>query len=160
MIKTTILIMCLAFSSAFAAKEKRKELDVKSKKSLQAVFEQNEKLHQAFFEYDAKTVEAEAEKLKERLDKVEHEEVSKLLKFSKEKLGEIQDEKPRDENNQNYHLVSMALIHVLNKYDVDEKYAAFQCPMVKKKWIQNKEKHKQVMNPYAPEMPHCGGMAE
>ncbi|MEX0799382.1 MAG: hypothetical protein WD025_08050 [Bacteriovoracaceae bacterium] len=158
MIKALLLIGVLTCSSVFGAKEKKKELDEKTKKTLSAVFEQNEKLHDAFFNYDAKKVEEEAEKLEEEIEKIKAPEISKLLKFSKEKLDEIEDDKDRKENNQNYHLVSMALIHVMNTYDVGDKYAAFQCPMVKKKWIQNKEKQKQVMNPYAPEMPHCGAM--
>lgn len=160
MVKTMILIAALTFSSAFAAKEERKELDKETKKSVLAALEQNEKLHGALFEYDAEKVEKEAEKLEKEIEKIKDPEISKLLKFSKEKLDEMDSDKPREEHNKNYHLVSMALIHVINKYDVGEKYAAFQCPMVKKKWIQNKEKHKKVMNPYAPGMPHCGGMDE
>jgi hypothetical protein len=62
----------------------------------------------------------------------------------------------REENNQNYHLVSMALIYIVNTYDVGPKYNAYSCPMVKKKWLQNSKKLAKIHNPYAPHMPHCG----
>ena len=51
----------------------------------------------------------------------------------------------------------MALIYVINTYDISDDYAPFTCPMVKKKWIQNVKNKPQVRNPYAPEMPQCGG---
>ena len=62
-----------------------------------------------------------------------------------------------NKNNQNYHLTSMALIHIVNTYDVGNEYNAYSCPMVKKKWLQNSKKMAKVHNPYAPNMPHCGG---
>jgi hypothetical protein len=40
---------------------------------------------------------------------------------------------------------------------VGEGYNEYTCPMVKKKWVQNSKKRARVHNPYAPEMPHCGG---
>ena len=59
-------------------------------------------------------------------------------------------------NNENYHIVSSALIFVINKYDLGSEYNAYSCPMVKKKWIQNSKKMTKVHNPYAAGMPHCG----
>lgn len=50
----------------------------------------------------------------------------------------------------------MALIHIVNKYDLGSKYNAYSCPMVKKKWLQNSDKMAKVHNPYAAGMPHCG----
>ena len=82
--------------------------------------------------------------------------VDLLLTFSKTKLDQIKASNDREDNNQNYHLVSMALIHVVKEYDVGSKYNAYSCPMVKKKWLQNSKKISKVHNPYAPEMPHCG----
>ena len=80
----------------------------------------------------------------------------KLLKFSQGKLKEIKSDSSKKDNNQRYHLVSMALIHVLNKYDIGNDYAAYTCPMVQKKWIQNSKKIAKVHNPYSDKMPHCG----
>ena len=135
---------------------KRKILNDSAKKSVITVLEANEELHNSFFKYDGKKVESAAKKLKSAIDNVSDSEVSKLLKFSKTKLGEISSSKSRDDNNQNYHLVSMALIHIVNTYDVGTKYNTYSCPMVKKKWLQNSKKMAKVHNPYAPNMPHCG----
>lgn len=138
------------------AKEARQILNESAKKSIISALEANEALHGAFFKYDAKSVEENALKLKKAIESIEDKEVAKLLNFSKEKLSEIKASNDREENNKNYHLVSMALIHIVNKYDVGAKYNAYSCPMVKKKWVQNSSKMAKVHNPYAPEMPHCG----
>ena len=134
----------------------RKSLSEAAKKSVVSALEANEALHSSFFKYDAKAVESNAMKLKKAIDAIEDKEVAKLLNFSKSKLSEIKASNDRETNNKNYHLVSMALIHIINKYDVGSKYNAYSCPMVKKKWVQNSSKMAKVHNPYAPEMPHCG----
>jgi hypothetical protein len=90
------------------------------------------------------------------MNAIENGETKKLLKFSIEKLGELKSDTERETNNQNYHLVSMALIHLVNTYDLGDAYNAYSCPMVKKKWVQNSKKMARVHNPYAPGMPHCG----
>ena len=134
----------------------RKSLSEAAKKSVVLALEANEALHSSFFKYDAKAVESNAMKLKKAIDAIEDKEVAKLLNFSKGKLKEIKASSDREANNKNYHLVSMALIHIVNKYDVGSKYNAYSCPMVKKKWVQNSSKMAKVHNPYAPNMPHCG----
>ena len=134
----------------------RKSLSEAAKKSVISALEANEALHSSFFKYDAKAVESNALKLKKAIDAIEDKEVTKLLNFSKTKLSEIKASNDRETNNKNYHLISMALIHIVNKYDVGSKYNAYSCPMVKKKWIQNSGKMAKVHNPYAPNMPHCG----
>ena len=101
-------------------------------------------------------MEENAKKLQNSIGKVKNEEIKKLLSFSQKKLSEIKSDRDRKENNQTYHLVSMALIHIMNKYDVGDKYNAYSCPMVKKKWIQNSKKTSKVHNPYMAGMPHCG----
>lgn len=134
----------------------RKSLSEAAKKSVVSALEANEALHSSFFKYDSKVVETNAMKLKNAIDAIEDKEVAKLLNFSKGKLSEIKASNDRETNNKNYHLVSMALIHIVNKYDVGSKYNAYSCPMVKKKWVQNSSKMAKVHNPYAPNMPHCG----
>ena len=138
------------------SKGNRKALSEDAKKSVLTALDANDALHGAFFKYDAKSVETNAQKLIKAIDAIKDEVISKLLKFSKTKLSEIKASSDREANNKNYHLVSMALIHIVNKYDVGAKYNAYSCPMVKKKWIQNSEKMAKVHNPYAPNMPHCG----
>ncbi|MBK24587.1 MAG: hypothetical protein CME70_11385 [Halobacteriovorax sp.] len=135
---------------------KRKQLTEGAKKSVINVLQANEELHNSFFKYDGKKVEEAAQKLKSAIDRINDSELTKLLKFSKTKLADIKASSSRDDNNQNYHLVSMALIHIVNTYDVGSKYNAYSCPMVKKKWVQNSKKMAKVHNPYAPNMPHCG----
>lgn len=137
-------------------KSDRKSLTEAAKKSVVSALEANEALHSSFFKYDAKAVEANAKKLKKAIEVIEDKEVAKLLNFSKSKLSEIKASNDRETNNKNYHLVSMALIHIVNKYDVGSKYNAYSCPMVKMKWVQNTSKIAKVHNPYAPNMPHCG----
>lgn len=140
-------------------KEKSKEkVSEQTKKNLRAVLKANENLHNAFFNYEGEKVEKAAKNLKAAMEEVKDPKIAKLLVFSKKKLGEIEASAKREANNQNYHLVSMALIHLVNTYDLGEEYKAYSCPMVQKKWIQNTAKKEKVHNPYAPSMPHCGGM--
>ena len=105
---------------------------------------------------NAKKIEQSALILRDSIGKVSHSEISKLLVYSVKKLEEITASSNRKSNNQAYHLVSMALIHIVSTYDVGDVYNAYSCPMVKKKWIQNSKKLPKVHNPYAPNMPHCG----
>lgn len=139
-----------------ASKTKRIELPMEVKKSVQVALATNEKLHGAFFKYEGAKVEAASKDLEASLSKIKDKDISKLLKFSKTKLSEIKASKSREENNNAYNVVSMALIYIVNKYDVGDTYNAYSCPMVKKKWVQNSEKIEKVHNPYAPNMPHCG----
>ncbi len=134
----------------------RKSLDEKSKGQVMAVLRINEKLHDSFYTYDKESIEVNAKKLKESIDEVSNPEISKLLKFSQGKLSNIKSSNDRETNNKNYHLVSMALIHIINTYNVGKDYNAYSCPMVKKKWLQNSKKVSKIHNPYAPGMPHCG----
>ena len=154
--KSILLITLLSLMTINSFGKERKTLDEKSKKELITVLESNEKLFNSFFKYDAKKVEDFALKLRDSIGKISNPEISKLLSFSGSKLNEIKASTDRKVNNQNYHLVSMALIHIVSSYDVGDVYNAYSCPMVKKKWVQNSKKMDGVNNPYAPNMPHCG----
>lgn len=151
----SFLVFQLLTFQSFAAE--KTQLDVTDKNELDSVLSSYEKLHQSFFQYDAKSAQKIAGEMVATIAKIKNKDVVKLLEFSKKTLSEITESKSRDDNNQNLHLVSMALGHVINKYEVSGKYNVFYCPMIKKKWIQNTEKSSEVNNPYAPEMPHCGG---
>ena len=63
----------------------------------------------------------------------------KLLKFAKSKLDEIKANNEREGNNQNYHIVSSALLYIVNTFDVGPKYNAYSCPMIKRN-VQNTQK--------------------
>ena len=157
---TTLKLFILALwaipSFASQTQTKRKTLSPEVKKSLLFVLEKNETLHRAFFNYNGKRVETQAKNLQKAIAAIQDKEMAKLLEFSQKKLKEIKASKERDLNNQNYHIVSMALIYLVNQYDLGDKYNAYSCPMIKKKWIQNSKQIAQIHNPYAPEMPHCG----
>lgn len=166
MFKSILLILSLSlFSHGFASDsnhkmpsmdKKRTSLNERDQKEVLQVLEANESLHASFFKYNAKEVEKQAEELSQKISKIQNQEIAGLLKFSATKLKEIKASNDREENNKTYHLVSMALIHIVNKYDVGSKYNAYSCPMVKKKWLQNSAKMSKVHNPYAAGMPHCG----
>lgn len=153
--KIYLVIFSLIVSFNTYCKESRVKLNSKQLKEVLVSLEQNEVLHSSFFEYDAKAVEQNALLLSKVIKKITHKEISKMLKFSLTKLALITSKAKRDENNNNYHLFSMAMIYIVNKYEVG-RYNSFSCPMVKKKWIQNSAKTKGVRNPYAPEMKRCG----
>lgn len=134
----------------------RKMLSVTAKEDIKKILEAYEQLHSAFFTYDGKKLEEAVKKLISGMDSQRDLEISKLLAFSKTKLAEISASKSREENNQNFHLVSMALIHIVKNYDVGADYNAYSCSMLKKQWLQNSKKISRVSNPYAPKMPYCG----
>ncbi|PIK13635.1 hypothetical protein [Halobacteriovorax sp. JY17] len=150
-----ILLFSLLFLNNIAFS--KDSLDEKSKEEVLNVLEVNEALHASFFKYNAKDVQANAEKTAAAIAKVSNKEVKKLLENASKKLSEIKEGADRESNNKNYHQASMAMIYVINKYDLGDKYSGYRCPMVKKKWVQNSQKMGRVHNPYAPEMPHCGG---
>lgn len=159
--KTMLLILMLTvcgsiFASEQAKVKTKKQLDDVTKTNLNEVLEANEKLHAAFYEYNSKLIEENAKILQSKIDQIQNKEIAKLLDFSKKTLDDINSKNDKETNNQKYHLVSMALIHIVKNYSVSSEYDAYSCPMVKKKWVQNSKKLVKVHNPYAPEMPHCG----
>lgn len=138
------------------SKHNRVDLEEKYKNQVINVLKKNEELHSSFFDYNASRVESKANELKQEISQITHPEISKLLAFSSKKLNEINASNSRSENNRSYHLVSMALIYLINKYNLGNQYNTFSCPMLKMKWIQNTKKISKIHNPYAPKMPHCG----
>lgn len=134
----------------------RKALEAKQKAEVIKVFEANDFLHSAFFDFDAKKVVSAAKALSAAIANLSSSEIKSKLQFAKTKLDSFANDNDREELDQNYHLVSMALIHVLQNYDVGSSFNAFSCPMVKKKWVQNTKVKSKVQNPYAPDMKSCG----
>lgn len=136
---------------------KRTKLSQTDTAELLQVFKRNEALHAAFYTYDAKKVALAARQMAEAMASVRNKELSQKMAFStKTLLGMSEPGKTREQLDQSYHLVSMALIHFLKNYDIGKDYDAYSCPMVKKKWVQNSTKVAKVNNPYAPDMPMCG----
>lgn len=131
-----------------------------SKKEIVSALVANEKLHASFFRYDAREVESNAKNLLSKISKIKHEDVLLKLNIANKKLLDIKAVNTREANNQAYHLVSLSLISVINTYELGKDYKAYQCPMLKMKWVQNSTKKMKVNNPYAPHMPHCGAMIQ
>ncbi|RLA63398.1 MAG: hypothetical protein DRQ88_09555 [Epsilonproteobacteria bacterium] len=150
-----ILSLVLISNIAFAATD-REKLPEQTKMEIINVLKVNEGLHTSFFKYNAKDVEKNAKDLIQAMDKINDPQIKKLLNYSKSQIGQINPTKTRKNNNQLYNMVSMALTHLINKYDLGSGYNVYHCPMVKMKWVQNSTKMKKVHNPYAPNMPHCG----
>ena len=147
----TFLILLTQIAFAF-----RVELNPYVKSELISVLQANEKLHMAFFKSDYKKAEYESKNVISAIDKISDANIKSMLKFAQTKLSQIKSNQDKKVNNKNYHIVSSALIFLLNKYDLGSGYNAYSCPMVKMKWIQNSKKINKVHNPYANEMPHCG----
>ena len=150
-----LVILACNFVFSTAAKE-RLALTKKVQTEVINALKVNEDLHASFFSYDGKNVELFAKKLNKSISNISDKKLVKLLKFAQGKLSDIKSSNDKDVNGQNYHIVSMALIHIINTYNVGPGYNAYSCPMVKKKWVQNSTKDSKVNNPYAAMMPHCG----
>ena len=118
-----------------------------NKESLENVLKVYEGLHASFFNYDGKKVEEAAKKLDTAIEQIKDTKVKDLLKLSQEKLKAIKASESRENNNNHLHTVSMALIYVMDTYDVSDNYAPFTCPMVKKKWISKCQKHAKSTQP-------------
>lgn len=149
------ILFALFFTSSFAAERKPLPKDTKTK--VVKALDLNDDLHMAFFNYDGKKIESLAQTLKEQLKKVKNEEIKKVFEEAMATLTQLSAKATREENNENFFKVSRAFVYIVNRYDVGEGYNEYTCPMVKKKWVQNSKKRARVHNPYAPEMPHCGG---
>ena len=141
------------------ASSKKKAVSEVTKKQLKQIMTIYDDLHQAFFKNDKTKIEAEAKKLNNAIADIKNKEIAKLLSYSGKQLVNIKASGDRDKNNQILHSLSAALIHVLDKFDTGLKHEAYYCPMVKMKWLQNPKASDKVLNPYAPEMPNCGGKA-
>lgn len=152
--RSLILLASLLLTSLTFSKE---AVDEKTKAEILKVLEANEALHASFFKYNADEVVSNAKKTNAAISNVSNKEIKKLLVNASKKLSAIKVDSKREDNNKDYHQASMAFIYLINKYELGDKYAGYRCPMVKKKWVQNTKKMGRVHNPYAPEMPHCGG---
>ena len=152
--KYLILLFTLLSTTVFATE--REGLKGKALAEVLKVYQDNEKLHAAFFDYKADEVEKYAKAVSSDINAVSHKEIKATLKETQKYLAAITKESEREANNVNYDKASLPLIKVIEKYDLGERYNAYSCPMVKKKWVQNSSDKLRVHNPYAPEMPHCG----
>ena len=116
-----------------------------------------EKLHDAFFKNDLKSVHKYSTELAQEISEINNKEVKKKLSYTLSKLAELEKTSDIDAAKKNMNIVSQGILVVLEKDLPNKDYARYYCPMVKKYWIQNVSKVEKVHNPYASEsMPHCG----
>ncbi|MBL6990418.1 MAG: DUF3347 domain-containing protein [Bacteriovoracaceae bacterium] len=140
-----------------AHKPKRKDLSSQELKEIHTVFELNEKLHQSFFNYDAKMVQKNAKLVVEAISKISNDPIRNMLMMSKPKLEKIKATSKREDNNKFYAFFSSHLVHILKMYNISKDYDEYYCSMADKQWIQNSKKtHSKVKNPYMPTMKGCG----
>lgn len=171
--KITILSFILTFSLSVAAMDKHKhqmshgkkmgmkhikkiEISKKEISEITIALVANELMHMAFFKYDIEKIDAAKKKLTVALNNISNKDIQSFLKFAKTQLANIDGKNDKKKNNQNYHMVSSALIYVMNRYEIGNNYEAYYCPMVKKKWIQHSKKMTKTQNPYSADMPTCG----
>lgn len=148
------LLAILFCFNIFAAKE---AIDKTTTETMVKALELNEALHAAYFTYNAESVEKSATAVISELEKIKNKKLKTNLDKALGHLKKIKKSVKREDNNKFYHLASVYLIRIINKYDLGPKYQPYYCPMVRKKWIQNISKQEKVHNPYDPTMPHCGG---
>lgn len=152
-----LLSLSFLFLSPDCLGEERLALKPEVKQKVIKALDLNDELHMAFFDYEEAKVRKEAKALKESLQAIKDEKLAKLFEPAIKELLKIETEKSREKNNEHYAKASLSLVYLVNKYDVGPGYNEYTCPMVKKKWVQNSKKRNRTHNPYAPEMPHCGG---
>lgn len=158
--KTLLMILYLALCSHVSygdGAEKRVKLKREKTTKILDVFKVNEDLLMSFFNYNEEDILRDKEKLSQSLGKVPQGIIDTEIKQIKVSLIEIKKENKKLKNYAAYHVISEVLAKVVEKYDLGGTYNVYYCPMIKKKWVQNSLNLKKVYNPFAPEMPHCGG---
>lgn len=155
----TIFLSLQTFASGTMETEtsQRKSLNQTTKDQVLKLLKSNESLMMSFFEYDAKKIEKAAGDFKGKLDSIKDKVVMPEIEAAQKNLAKIAAKNKKEDNYEAYHEVSKALVKLIETYDLGSTYNVYYCPMVKKKWVQNSVKRRKVHNPYAPEMPHCGG---
>lgn len=160
LLSLALFVFCLSFfclDPSFAVEDKRKEVSQKFKESVLLILEENEKLHSSMFDYNKVTLKKSVETFKKKAMRIKDKKVEKLLKPALKASSELLTNKTKAEDNESYHRLSLSLVRIVESYQIGSTYNIYYCPMVKKRWVQNSKKMRKVHNPYAPEMPHCGG---
>lgn len=153
MYKILSIILITLSLNVFA---ERVQLDNQAKSEILKLYQGNERLHRAFFEYDVKKIETETKNVMKLMKAIKNEELRTKFSLALKMIKRIKASEKKEVNNKAYHVVSMALVNVLDKYDLGKTYNVYYCPMLKMKWVQSSLKHKGVENPYADYMPQCG----
>lgn len=157
------LLFSLSINSLFASgsyeteTKKRESISDQEKSQIIGVLQANEDLMMSFFDYDIKKIAKAQKEVKAKLSLLKGKRFLKQKGEAENSLGMIKEDNDKDKNYEAYHSLSKVLVTLIETYDLGSTYNVYYCPMVKKKWVQNSQKRRKVHNPYAPEMPHCGG---
>lgn len=157
----TMLLMGQAYAqhshhgSAHSLEVKRKSLNENDKKLVLEVLEKNDELFNAFLKKDSKQVEKTALDLNLIISKSSSAVLSSVKKQAS-KLSGIKSKNSNESNLTLYEQFLNPLIEIVKSNEVGNKFNVFNCPMVKKSWIQNIDVNKDVKNVYAMDMLECG----
>lgn len=154
-IKMNKILLLLFFMFSVAAKEK---IAPKIAAQLKEILASNDVLHDKFYQYNAVEIEAQKDDVAKLIAKFNgHEQILDLLKKSSVPLSKISKSSTEAENKKQFSIFNSVIVRIISDYEVDDKYKAYYCPMVRKKWVQDTAKKAGVNNPYDASMPDCGG---
>lgn len=151
------LLLTSSFQTSFAQDDGRRAISVSLKEQVTSLLEKNEQVHASMFNYKKEDLKKAVVTFKKRALEIKDKEVQKYLEPAIKASSELLKNKTKEEDNESYHRLSLALVKLVELYKIGSTYNIYYCPMVKKRWVQNSTKMRKVHNPYAPEMPHCGG---
>jgi len=144
-----LFISLLSFQSAHATKVQMTNLD-----RVNFILLLNEKMHKSYFVYNENNIFTLAKNMNSEISKLKKSKLkSDLMKNS---LSKLKMGVSRKKANFIYHRFSLKLMKLVKKYNKLKTYREYYCPMVRKSWVQNILKIKEVQNPYAPNMKNCG----
>jgi hypothetical protein len=174
--KSLLIIICLLLSTITLASDsshmpvkvqkteaviKKKVANKKLKDQLKKILKLTTHLHKSFFIYTPSKIKKIAKQLHNEIISIKDTSFSKIFKdleLAKFCLLLTKDNE-RKASNEAYALIAKNLaFQLVEKYELDNAYQTFYCPMVRKYWVQLKIEKAVVYNPYAPEMPNCGGI--
>lgn len=153
-----ILVMLLTIAAAFGETTpslKRTNLTENETKVVLEVLQKNDVLFNAFLKKDPKAVAIAAAALRDVVSKSEAKALAEVKKTIGD-LNKINAANSQEKNLASYEAFNNSLIKVVTTYNVGNKFNIFNCPMVKKSWIQNVDTNKDIRNVYAMEMLECG----
>lgn len=147
-----VIISLLLFAYSFA-NETRTTIAQDERNEIETVLDLNDKLFNAFLKEDSKQIETAAQALQTEVTKSK----SKILEYTRLKAETLSKIKGSNKINlKHYQEFNDQLVDLVNKYQVNNRFNIFYCPMVKKSWIQDVKVNKDVRNVYAMEMLECG----
>ncbi|MBL7664272.1 MAG: hypothetical protein JNM93_04010 [Bacteriovoracaceae bacterium] len=148
-----ILLLSITFSTFTFAQFHQHSAKVHNHKlaiELDKVLEANQELFSTLLKNDQSQLEIASNKLREVIAKSSSKEIKAL------NLGNMAKAKNKSQNIEIYGQFLPKLIEVFKQNNINQNYAIYYCPMVKKYWIQNIKIQSKVQNVFAQDMLECG----